>query len=114
MPSFSWTPNVGPTNKPQFDSTVIEFGDGYSQRQSNGINAAKDVWSLSFSNRSAAEGLEIVSFLKARAGVESFDFIPPGETQSKKFVCKTDKWSYQINAGEKYTISAEFEEVFEP
>ena len=55
----------------------------------------------------------IETFLDARANDQaSFDFTPPEEPSSMKFVC--DKWSKNIYTKDRATITATFREVFEP
>ena len=55
----------------------------------------------------------IESFLDARAiDSASFDFTPPREDSSSKFVCES--WSKSIPYLNRATIQATFREVFEP
>lgn len=114
MPSFTWEPDFEATNTPTVNMIEHQFGDGYSQRQAIGMNPRKNNWSFNFAKRPMDEGLAIKNFLDARNGVESFDFIPPGETQAIKVVCKTGQWSYRIVQGMFMSLSVKFEEVFEP
>ena len=44
--------------------------------------------------------------------LDSFDFTPPGETVSQKFVCQS--WTKSIPFNNRATIQATFREVFEP
>ena len=66
---------------------------------------------------SVASDLE--NFLDARVNAaniandsDSFDFTPPGETVSQKFVCQS--WTKSIPFNNRATIQATFREVFEP
>jgi len=53
-----------------------------------------------------------VTFLDDRAEDRaSFDYTPPGESTSYKFVC--DTWQKQINVPNRATITATFRQVFE-
>ena len=55
----------------------------------------------------------IETFLDDRAEDRaSFDYTPPGESTSYKFVC--DTWSKKIDLPNRATITATFREVFEP
>jgi len=49
--------------------------------------------------------------LDARGGTENFDFTPPGEASSGKYICRN--WSKSIPYLNRATIQATFEEVFE-
>ena len=62
---------------------------------------------------SEADADTIETFLDARANDSaSFDFTPPGEASSSKFVCET--WSKSIPYLNRATIQVTFREVFEP
>ena len=55
----------------------------------------------------------IETFLDARAADNgAFDFTPPGEAESSKFVC--EQWSKSIPYLNRATIQATFRQVFEP
>lgn len=88
-----------------------KFGDGYQQRVGDGINIRPRKWSLTFNSRTDAELAPIVAFLRARNGIEAFDWTDP-EGVAGKFVCKSwtpTKVRYGVN-----NLTAEFNEVFEP
>lgn len=55
------------------------FGDGYSQRVSDGLNTIMESWSLSFQNRSIVDINLIKTFLEFKNGVQSFSWDPPGQ-----------------------------------
>ena len=90
---------------------VAQFGSGYSQRSTFGINQDKKVWTLSWQNRTATDANTIEDFLEARAGVESFDWSPPDETNTYKWICKS--WTKTMPYSNLFNIEATFEEVFE-
>lgn len=112
MPTFSYAPDYSAqvTNRPRV--RVAKFGDGYEQRQADGLNPQPASWSLTFANRSNADINAIHSFLSARGGFESFDWVPPDSTASIKVVCR--EWQKTLNRYNLNTISATFEQVFEP
>ena len=104
------TPTYGTrkTNSPIVKTT--QFGDGYQQRVQFGLNQNPKVFSLTF-NVSETDADTIETFLDARGGTESFDFTPPGETSSSKFICRS--WTKSMPYNNRATINATFEEVFE-
>jgi phage-related protein len=53
----------------------------------------------------------MVTFLEARGGWDDFNFTPPGESVSKKFVCK--KWTTSHPGDSKYQLGADFVQVFD-
>lgn len=110
MATFTWTPSYNPTASRTPRIKSVQFGDGYEQRFSDGLNPLKQVWNVAFNGRYTAEADEIDAFLIARAGVENFDWTPPGGTAGK-YVCK--QWDRTIVYGNIENISAVFEQVFD-
>ena len=68
------------------------------------------VYSLTF-EVSETDADTIEDFLDARGGVESFDFTPPGDTSTSKYICRD--WNKSIPYLNRATIQATFEQVFE-
>ena len=108
FPSITPTYGTRKTNSPIVKTT--QFGDGYQQRVQFGLNQNPKVFSLTF-NVSETDADTIETFLDARGGTESFDFTPPGETSSSKFICRC--WTKSMPYNNRATINATFEEVFE-
>ena len=90
---------------------IAQFGSGYSQRSTFGINQNLKVFNLTFTNITETESDEIETFLDARAGVESFTFTLPNESSSSNYICKD--WSKTNAFADRATINATFEEVAE-
>ena len=109
--TFSFTPTYGIQKNSQPNVRQAQFGSGYSQRAVFGINQNPKQYSLTFEvSQTVAEEIEL--FLDLRGGTEHFNFTPPGETSSSKFICRN--WSKSIPYLDRATIQATFEEVFEP
>ena len=109
MSVFTFIPTSAQlTKKPR----VLEasFGDGYKQRTNLGINANPQSWSLAFVFTGVGSHLAWKSFLDGLNGVTPFDWTPPGESSSFRFICK----DYSVNAqpGSIYNCSAVFEQDF--
>ena len=110
FPSITPTYGVRKQNRP--NTRRVVFGDGYEARLLFGLNQNPKSFSLTF-EVSETDADTIETFLDARAAdSESFDFTPPGEASSSKFVC--DSWSKSIPYLNRATIQATFREVFEP
>ena len=91
---------------------TARFGDGYEQRTTLGLNQNPKVFSMTF-EVSETDADTIEAFLDARAlDNESFDFTPPAESSSSKFVCES--WSKSIPYLNRATINVTFRQVFEP
>ena len=108
----SITPTYGLQKRSSPVVRTVRFGDGYEQRTSLGLNQNPKVYNLTF-EVSETDSDTIETFLDAGAADNaSFDFTPPGEDSSSKFVC--EQWSKSIPYLNRATIQATFREVFEP
>jgi len=111
MATFSYTPSFPATEQSAPIAKTTVFGEGYQQRIQFGLNRDPKNWSLTFANRDDTERDNIITFLEARSGTESFDWTPP-RGSAGKFICRS--WSTNMPRYGRTTINAKFEEVFEP
>lgn len=109
MPTFTWVPDYDATLNTKPRVRVIKFGDGYEQRQGEGINRQPRTYTLTF-KRPYAEIDAIAAFLYARGGLESFDYTHP-RRQPGVFVCR--EWVRTSLARGVDSMAATFEEVYE-
>ena len=108
----SITPTYGVQKRSAPNVRTVRYGDGFESRFTMGLNQDPKTYSLTF-QVSETDADTIETFLDARAAdFASFDFTPPGEGSSSKFVCET--WSKSIPYLNRATIQATFREVFEP
>ena len=66
--------DYGASKKAQPNVRVAQFGSGYSQRSTFGINQDPKIWDLSWVNRTATDANIIEDFLEARGGAEAFNW----------------------------------------
>jgi len=111
MATFTYTPSFTADLEEQPIVRSVRFGDGYEQRLAYGLNTQPKKWSLTFLNRTDTERDNILGFLRARGGVESFDWTDPAG-YAGKWVCKA--WNNSLVNCNFNNITATFEEVFEP
>ncbi|WP_265497943.1 phage tail protein [Providencia rustigianii] len=107
MEIFNWP--IKPGMKTDFTPRIksVRFGDGYEQRQPDGINHQLRKFNINLSLKpSIAE--QALSFLAKHSGVTSFLFQPEKSKQTIRVVCK--KWSSD-SGNIRTSISAEFEEI---
>jgi phage-related protein len=108
----SITPTYGAQKTSQPKVRQVQFGDGYSQRLTVGLNQDPKVWSLTW-EVSETDSDTIEAFLNARAADgASFDWTPPDEATAYKWICY--EWSKSIPYLSRATIQASFTQVFEP
>ena len=112
MAIFTYIPDFGAQVQIKPRVRAVAFGDGYQQRQADGINSVPQVWSLQWKNRTNTETAAIKSFLAARAGVEAFDWTPPNESTAIRVVCS--EWTASTERYNLNSVSAQFTQVFEP
>ena len=106
----SINPTYGAQKRSQPKVRQVQFGDGYVQRLTFGLNQDPKVWNLTF-EVSETDADTIETFLEARGGSESFTWSPPDESDSYKWVCLD--WSKTIPYLNRATIQATFQEVFD-
>ena len=108
----SITPTYGLQKRSAPNVRKVQFADGYEARLTFGLNQNPKIYNLTF-EVSEADADTIEAFLDARADDNApFDFTPPGESTSSKFVC--EEWSKSIPYLNRATIQTTFREVFEP
>lgn len=111
MATFTFAPSHPVRKRTRPRVKVTAFGDGYEQRQAEGMNPIALQYDLTFGMRTPTEADAIEAFLEARGGVENFDWTPPGGVQAK-YVCREWDRDRQTNGAE--LITATFIQVFEP
>ena len=111
--TFSYRePDYGAAKKAQPNVRIAQFGSGYSQRSTFGINQDPKTWDLKWENLTLAESDDIEDFLEARGGAEAFNWSPPDETASYVWICRS--WTKTMPYSNLFNIQATFEQVFEP
>jgi phage-related protein len=111
MATFTYTPSFTADLEEAPKIQRVQFGDGYEKRLAYGINTQPKTWALRFDNRTNTERDAILTFLRARGGVESFDWTDPNGTAGK-FIC--EGWNTTQTAFNFNGITATFRQVFEP
>jgi len=111
MATFTYTPSFTADLQERPLARTVQFGDGYEQRLAYGINTQPKTWSLQFLNRTDTERDNILTFLRARGGVESFDWTDPNGAAAK-WVCA--EWNTSQVACNFNNVTATFRQVFEP
>ena len=66
------------------------FGDGYSQRVVDGLNATSRTWSVVLKLLTSAEKATVEAFFKSHLG-QAFIWVPPDGSGSGKWSCS--EWS---------------------
>ncbi len=109
MATFTYVPDrpASESSQPRFNQT--RFGP-YEQRVEFGINPFRDTWSVAFSNRSTSDIAGIIAFLKARDGLETFEWTTPFN-ETAQFICTS--WNARLESCNYRTVEAQFELRYE-
>ena len=98
------------TRKPAVN--VVNFGDGFEQRLTEGLNQNPITLNLKF-DLSQTDSTTAITFLNARiTDGASFTFLVPNENVTKNFVCLT--YNTAVPYKNRVTLTCSFREVFEP
>ena len=114
IPFFLWKPsyNISTRHNPRVN--VVQFGNGYEQRNADGLFSQLINLEINFEKRTENEARAIIHFLKARKAVESFSIkeLPNLYADNtaggwkKRFVCPTFNSTYIFY--NNYSITATF------
>lgn len=109
MKTFTWKMNAGASSQIHHTHTKTQFGDGYAQRVSVGINNKRTDWTGSKTGDLNTVIKPIMNFLDEHKGVMPFLWTDP-HGQTNKYVCQ----DYEVaqRKGNFWQISLKFEQVF--
>jgi len=108
----SYNPVYSANKRSEPTVRTVQFGDGYSQRLTYGLNQNPKEWTLTF-DVTDTEATEIETFLDARAADNNnFDWMPPDDNVTYKWICPS--WNREMYSHERSKISVTFRQVFEP
>jgi phage-related protein len=111
MATFTIAPSISTQLTVRPRTKKVQFGDGYEQRFSMGLNTRSEQWDLTFHCKGATERDAVLDFFEARNGQESFDWTTPNG-DAKKFVC--EEWRQRQEGDNFFVIDTSFREVHEP
>lgn len=106
--TFDMCVKVGASGDTSQSVTTVQFGDGYKQKSSIGINNESSTWSISMTG-TKKELQPFVDFLKRHKGAISFYWTPPFEDKS---LFTAEGWKSTTHGAGLFTITTEFEQVF--
>lgn len=105
-----WVPEVPVQREDSWRLRIAQFGDGYSQRTLDGINALDMTWSLQWENREQAVINAMVNYLVA---LKAHSFLYKDQQTGTTWSVFCDRWQVSWNLRRKGplyygTLSAEF------
>ena len=114
IPYFLWKPSYNISTRHNPSVNVVKYGNGYEQRNQDGLFAGLIAMELTFEKRTEAEARAILHFLKARRAVQSFCIrnLPNLYADNtaggfkKRFVCPTFNSNFAFY--NNYSVTATF------
>lgn len=111
------TPTFNPPMAPSIETSRTtkpkvlraEFGDGYSQRAPDGLNAQLEGMTVVWSRLKPTDAASIIAFLTARAGVEAFAWTAPRDPAPKLWIAESWDRGYPTQTHE--SVRAQFRQV---
>jgi phage-related protein len=107
MATLNYLPDWGASKAHKPRVNLVQFGDGYEQRGTDGLNTNMETWTVTFV-RIPETIRTIDSFLKARNGVEAFNWTTP---EGRSAVFKCSDWTASKDTPGKSTLTGSFVEV---
>lgn len=107
MATFTYKPDYAARKQMRPRVKKFQFGDGYQQRSTDGLNTKLEKWSVQF-KRIPDTIDDIDDFLFNAGGVEAFNWETP-EGVTKTFTC--GEWEVTEDSPGWKTLTAMFEEV---
>lgn len=112
-PVFDWAESPGTKLREAPRVRAMQFGDGYSQRQPDGLNGIAQEWDVVFRAVSLDAGNELIAFLRTQAGVTAFTWAPVWSTSTIVVLCP--EWTRtELDDFGFSDITARFVQTFEP
>lgn len=109
LKTFAWKMNMGVNSDVKYAITKTQFGDGYAQRVSHGINNQTTDWSGTKTGDYQTVIRPIMEFLDEHKGVKPFLWQNPHGVTAK-YTC--DGYQVSQRKGNFWQISLKFEQVF--
>lgn len=106
---FTWCATRQSSAQANIKVKRAQFGDGYAQSSADGLNSVRRTWDMTFIGKKSKMA-DIISFLDSHSG-KSFIWNDPFYGDAF-FYC--DEYRYNNNGSTVYTVTATFEQTFQP
>lgn len=107
LQTFTWKLNMGPSINTQYRVNRTQFGDGYAQLSTIGINNKTQSWSGTKNGDLQTVIVPIMDFIDAHAGSRPFLWTDP-HGRTKQYTCAG--YSTSQNKGNHWQITLKFEQ----
>jgi phage-related protein len=107
---FKFLPDWSPEFAVSPRITKVEFGDGFAQRTTHGLNSQLETVRLTFSGRLDRQARKIIAFFEKHRGVIPFTAQIGFNSPIKKYVTEGE-WKHTIVWNDHNDITVTFQEV---
>ena len=97
--------------KRSFRVKKAEFGNGYEQVAPDGINPARDEWSIPYVNLTSGERDTVLAALNAVQGWDYLTWLAPGDIDAKKWRMTEQGYSMSSD-GNLWTINVNLRQIY--
>lgn len=95
-----------------FNRLLAQYGDGYSQRAANGLNAIVDKWNVVYDNLSSANRTTVQDFVTLHGSWTYFTWTAPGDVAEKRWIIDGDV-TETPKAGNLFSITIPIKQVYD-
>lgn len=107
-----FVPRANAQKTVKFRTRHVQFGDGYSQRQIDGVHFVLEDWNLTFWCDTELDGNELEAFFVARAAWDTVLWTPPNTLAQKRYLVKSLQRRFMSGTRQSEIICT-FEETIE-
>ena len=111
MSALPFEPTRGSSRKVNARFLRANLGDGYDQRNGDGIQTIKEEWNVTFVCLDETDANTLVAFFEGLEGYQNFTWTPFRQSVAKKFICPD--WTEQFPGSSNTNIQATFVQVFD-
>lgn len=98
----------------RYSTIVAQFGDGYMQRATDGINQKQERWTLLFNNLEQTDRDTLQSFIDTVKMSAVIEWTAPGDATEKNWVIDPQSLiSETAKAGNVFSITISLKRVFD-
>jgi phage-related protein len=114
VPIFS--PPCGPSTQStslETDARILtaQFGDGYQQVTSDGINTTRDTWTAQWDGLPTSDQQAIYNFFQSMGGWQVFQWTAPGDDTPKLWRCA--KYGKNPTGPQSWSVTATIIQTFD-
>ena len=100
-------------HKKGYNTIVTQYGDGYIQRASDGINTQKEMWDILYDNLTNAELATLQSFFDTVEMFGVIEWAPPGESEKKWIIDPEKEIQFTVKAGDVNDVRFSLKRVYD-